>query len=180
MIKLSINVAKLDLTRKTGSKVHPNNEYLTLLLRKNNVPDDNGYEYSIVHAQTTEERKNKAKQIYVGKGKAVDSVIADEDESKFFMVWVDGEGAPTVKHAGLKKAVHEAHRLSGLLNKETYVLELAMVIPAGEGNLQPKKKNDISEPAQSVVVAEIETPAIVQEKKKRERKPIVRKPANAS
>ena len=42
--------------------------------------------------------------------------------NEFFMVYVDGQKAPTYKHDTEQSAVAEAKRLAKLLNKKAYVL----------------------------------------------------------
>ena len=44
------------------------------------------------------------------------------NEEIFYMVYMDGEGAPTYKHTTHALALKEAERLSLLFGKKTYVL----------------------------------------------------------
>lgn len=44
-------------------------------------------------------------------------------KKSFYMVHVEGEGAPTHKHPCLESAKREAHRLMKVSNKEVYVLQ---------------------------------------------------------
>ncbi len=69
MIKLEINIKKVDFSRARKGNVNPNNEYITLLVRKTKEADAQGFEYSVCHAQNMQERAAKAKILYVGKGK---------------------------------------------------------------------------------------------------------------
>ena len=49
-------------------------------------------------------------------------------EAPFYMVYAEGQSAPTYKHALMEQATKEADRLSKLLNTKTYVLAAVMEI----------------------------------------------------
>ena len=49
-------------------------------------------------------------------------------EERFYMVYRDGEGAPTHKHSTIESAKKEAERLSLLFGKKTYVLRAGISI----------------------------------------------------
>ena len=49
-------------------------------------------------------------------------------EAPFYMVYAEGQSAPTYKHALMKQAAKEADRLAKLLNTKTYVLAAVMEI----------------------------------------------------
>ena len=49
-------------------------------------------------------------------------------EAPFYMVYTEGQSAPTYKHALMEQATKEADRLSKLLNTKTYVLAAVMEI----------------------------------------------------
>ena len=46
----------------------------------------------------------------------------------FYMVYMEGEGAPTYKHTTKESAIKEAERLSLLFGKKTYVLKAGLSI----------------------------------------------------
>ena len=47
-------------------------------------------------------------------------------EAPFYMVYAEGQSAPTYKHALMEQATKEADRLAKLLNTKTYVLAAVM------------------------------------------------------
>ena len=49
-------------------------------------------------------------------------------EAPFYMVYAEGQSAPTYKHALMEQATKEADRLAKLLNTKTYVLAAVMEI----------------------------------------------------
>ena len=49
-------------------------------------------------------------------------------EAPFYMVYAEGQSAPTYKHGSMEQATKEADRLSKLLNTKTYVLAAVMEI----------------------------------------------------
>ena len=49
-------------------------------------------------------------------------------EAPFYMVYAEGQSAPTYKHGSMEEATKEADRLSKLLNTKTYVLAAVMEI----------------------------------------------------
>lgn len=49
-------------------------------------------------------------------------------EEVFYMVYMEGEGAPTYKHTTKESAIKEAERLSLLFGKKTYVLKAGLCI----------------------------------------------------
>lgn len=49
-------------------------------------------------------------------------------EAPFYMVYTEGQSAPTYKHGSMEEATKEADRLSKLLNTKTYVLAAVMEI----------------------------------------------------
>lgn len=55
--------------------------------------------------------------------------------NSFFMVFVEGEKTPVVKHDTRKKAEKEAQRLADVLGKEAYVLESTSVVTPDEINV---------------------------------------------
>lgn len=63
-------------------------------------------------------------------------------EERFYMVYMEGEGAPTYKHDTKESAVKEAERLSLLFGKKTYVLRAGISI----------------EPAPKTITKELSTP----------------------
>jgi hypothetical protein len=142
MIKIEINVKKLDFTRVRKGSNNPNNEYLTLTVRKLGFPDKQGNEYSVAHAMTLEERQKKAKTLYVGNGRTAGAIVTDEDPNKFWMIYLDGGGAPTAKHPTLSSATHEAHRLAKETGRQAFILELAGVaIPKEEIVMMSEPQN---------------------------------------
>lgn len=54
----------------------------------------------------------------------------------FFMVYVDGENAPVVKHDTKEKADQEAKRLANKHGKETHVLESIIMVEPDEVNIK--------------------------------------------
>lgn len=49
-------------------------------------------------------------------------------EAPFYMVYAEGQSAPTFKHGSMEEATKEADRLAKLLNTKTYVLAAVMEI----------------------------------------------------
>ena len=49
-------------------------------------------------------------------------------QAPFYMVYVEGQSAPTYKHGSMEQATKEADRLAKLLNTKTYVLAAVMEI----------------------------------------------------
>ena len=49
-------------------------------------------------------------------------------EAPFYMVYAEGQSAPTYKHGSMEEATKEADRLAKLLNTKTYVLAAVMEI----------------------------------------------------
>ncbi|MEI8205060.1 MAG: hypothetical protein WCH34_18725 [Bacteroidota bacterium] len=66
------------------------------------------------------------------------------NEQRFYMVYMDGEGAPTHKHSTPELANKEAERLSLLFGKKTYVLKAVISI----------------EPAPKTITTVLETPPV--------------------
>lgn len=54
---------------------------------------------------------------------------------KFFMVYVDGEKSPTMKHISKESAEKEAQRLADVMNKKTFVLEVSSSTMPSEVNV---------------------------------------------
>lgn len=50
------------------------------------------------------------------------------NEAPFYMVYAEGQSAPTYKHGSMEEATKEADRLAKLLNTKTYVLAAVMEI----------------------------------------------------
>ena len=62
-------------------------------------------------------------------GQSSDRWIFDRGGSKeapFYMVYAEGQSAPTYKHGSMEEATKEADRLAKLLNTKTYVLAAVM------------------------------------------------------
>lgn len=55
---------------------------------------------------------------------------------KFFMVYVDGEKSPTMKHISKESAEKEAQRLADVMNKKTFVLEVNSSTMPSEVNIR--------------------------------------------
>lgn len=49
-------------------------------------------------------------------------------EAPFYMVYAEGQSAPTFKHGSMEEATKEAERLAKLMNTKTYVLAAVMEI----------------------------------------------------
>lgn len=49
-------------------------------------------------------------------------------EAPFYMVYAEGQSAPTYKHGSMEEATKEADRLAKLLNTKTYILAAVMEI----------------------------------------------------
>lgn len=57
-------------------------------------------------------------------------------EKKFFMVYVDGENTPTVKHPSIEIAEKEAQRLADKLGKKSFILEANSVVTPDAINIK--------------------------------------------
>ena len=77
---------------------------------------------------TEDEKPEEATEIK--ESKAEDRWIFDRGskEAPFYMVYTEGQSAPTYKHGSMEEATKEADRLAKLLNTKTYVLAAVMEI----------------------------------------------------
>lgn len=55
-------------------------------------------------------------------------IITNQTDKVFYMVFVEGGGAPTVKHDSEHEAEKEAARLANKLNRPAFILEATQVM----------------------------------------------------